>query len=441
MTALRPKPRWRGFSAGRSPSSARPSLVGSLAGIDWLGTVVPGLASMKFNSTPAFVAAGLSLYLAPMPAAGVRGRVAAGLAAAAGLIGLLTLVQDATGSDLGIDQLVMRDRTAKPEDVPGRMSAISASCFVVFGAARLAADGADRWSRAAFLTLSMSGLLASSLVLLGYAYSVPVLYRPLPATPIAVHAAIAFVMLFIGLLLSRPDRGWVRLLRSRGPGGVLAQRVLPAVLLLSPVIGWIRLQGEQVGYFGTEFGVALFAIVNVMVLTGLLWWAALRIDRLDAARREFLMSLEQTSIRLRESEQRYRNVSDLIEVGIWIEVDGAIVYSNPHMDRIIGADVAGNVLGMPILSFFRGDDLRARRGAAADGDTGDAAAAAARGTPVSARRPRHRCRDSADPVRAGRKAAAHEHRPRHYDGARGRDAAAAGAEDGGGRAAHRRHGA
>ena len=52
----------------------------------------------------------------------------------------------------------------------------------------------------------------------------------------------------------------------------MARRLLPAALVLPPVIGWARLLGEQSGLYGLGFGLALFATANAVTFTALVLW-------------------------------------------------------------------------------------------------------------------------------------------------------------------------
>ena len=51
----------------------------------------------------------------------------------------------------------------------------------------------------------------------------------------------------------------------------MARLILPLALTLPFFIGWLRLQGEHLGLYGTEFGLALFATSNIIVFTTLVW--------------------------------------------------------------------------------------------------------------------------------------------------------------------------
>jgi PAS domain S-box-containing protein len=64
---------------------------------------------------------------------------------------------------------------------------------------------------------------------------------------------------------------------------------------------------------------------------------------------------------LRDSEQRYREVVDLIPAGVWIHTGGQIVFVNAHAITMFGASAASDLVGREILSLLHPDDLpRAR---------------------------------------------------------------------------------
>jgi PAS domain S-box-containing protein len=63
--------------------------------------------------------------------------------------------------------------------------------------------------------------------------------------------------------------------------------------------------------------------------------------------------------RLRASEQRYCQVVDLIQEGVWIHTEGKVVYANPHAVQMFGAKSPGELIGRPVMSLVHPDD-RAR---------------------------------------------------------------------------------
>ncbi|MGH8569854.1 MAG: CHASE3 domain-containing protein, partial [Gammaproteobacteria bacterium] len=85
--------------------------------------------------------------------------------------------------------------------------------------------------------------------------------------------------------------------------------------------------------------------------------------RAEAAIRGLNVSLEQSvrerTAQLITSEERYRQVVDLIQEGIWIHVDGKIAFANPYAVQMFGAKTQDELIGRPIISIVHPDD-RAR---------------------------------------------------------------------------------
>jgi hypothetical protein len=63
----------------------------------------------------------------------------------------------------------------------------------------------------------------------------------------------------------------VALLTEGGLAGTIARRLIPAVSVMPFVIGWLRLQGQRAGWYGTEARISLFALANVLIFGALIW--------------------------------------------------------------------------------------------------------------------------------------------------------------------------
>jgi hypothetical protein len=122
--------------------------------------------------------------------------------------------------------------------------------------------------------LTITALLASLLLLVGYLYRIS---DPYPINRYAsrtLYTAVTFLVLALGILLARPDRGLMWVLRSDTTGGLLTRRVVPAVVSVPLVLGWLQLLGQQAGLYNTAFGAAIFAITSIAVLTAIVLWSA-----------------------------------------------------------------------------------------------------------------------------------------------------------------------
>lgn len=309
-------------------------LVGWILDIAFLKSVFPGLAMMKANTALAFVLAGSSLWLTQSGDAdrGAR-RVATACAAAASLIGAATLAEHRFGWNLGIDQLLFEDPPGAGRPAhPGRMAPATALNFVLLGLALLLLQAGRRHWLAQLL--SFSAAVASWVALMGYAYGVETLYDVPYYAGMALHAAGAFVVLSLGTLLARPERGLMAGVTSDRPGGVMARRLLPTVPVIPVVVGWLRLKGERTGFYETEFGLALM-VTSALVILALLIWSTAR-------------SLDRSALERERSESRLRDLIEGAPDAVVIsDAEGRIVLVNAQTERLYGY-ARDELLGRPV---------------------------------------------------------------------------------------------
>ena len=69
-------------------------------------------------------------------------------------------------------------------------------------------------------------------------------------------------------------------------GGFLIRRLLPAAIVVPVVLGWLRLEGQRAGLYGTGVGVLLTTTANVLIISALILWSARLFDRLEARRQQ-----------------------------------------------------------------------------------------------------------------------------------------------------------
>src|SRR6266849_5303519 len=81
--------------------------------------------------------------------------------------------------------------------------------------------------------------------------------------------------------IALPDQGLMAVFMGRRAGGSMARRLLPAVIGMPFLLGWLSLVGQRAGMYNTEVGVALFAVANVSMFAPLLWWNARLLSRSD----------------------------------------------------------------------------------------------------------------------------------------------------------------
>lgn len=253
-------------------------------------TPIAGTVAMNPATALAFILAGASLGLS-LQAQGRRNSrlwfilAARGCAAAVALIGLLRLAAIIFGWDVGVDQWLFPVQVSNQLLIPSRIAPNAAICFFLLGSALLFAERQERPVRIVTEIFIISVGFASLLAVLGYVYGVQWFYRVGAYIPMAVNTGIAFIVVVVAFLLSHTDNGLWAIFATDCAGGTIARRLLPAAVLVPAGLGWLTRQGERGGFYPMDFGEALFAVGNIVVLTVLVAWSVKKLFRADAGRK------------------------------------------------------------------------------------------------------------------------------------------------------------
>ena len=201
-------------------------------------------------------------------------------------VGLATLAEYMSHSNFGIDQLLFVDRLGDGHSLPGRMAPNTALCFAVLGLALVLIPKETKGGHRPAQLISLIPAFISLMAILGYLYSAISLYRIESFTGMAVHTATAFFLLSLGVFFSVPERGLTAVISSNSLGGILLRRLLPTASLVPIVVGWLRMEGQKAGWYGTEFGLAMMVTVDVAIFVAVIYQSGSEIDRIATARHE-----------------------------------------------------------------------------------------------------------------------------------------------------------
>ena len=155
------------------------------------------LPTMKFNVAVCFVLTGTGAALMVL-----NQRIAATLIGAATAIALATLYEYSTGVTLGIDQLLISDYATPSNAFPGRMSPLTAICFVFLCIGLIASSIGDirpwRFGIAIILAFLINAIAVVALC--GYLGGIEAAYGWSVYSRMATHTACGLLLLGLSLL-------------------------------------------------------------------------------------------------------------------------------------------------------------------------------------------------------------------------------------------------
>ncbi len=284
-----------------------------------------------------FALAGVSLWLATAPAP----RWSAIFGGAVAALGAFMLLRNALGWNIYLDQFSAGPLPAAQQAALARMAPATALGFTLLGGS-LALAAARRFGRLqqalAVLTLAIGWLGLSRYVYGGAPLS--------PFVGMAILTALLLMLLACATLLLRTEVGLAALLASRGVGGAIARRLLPAAVVVPLAAGALTLHAQRSQWLGIESAVSVFALSSVIVFVAIVWINAAAGERADRKRRAAERAL-------RMSEERNQLIVETaLDAVVTMDRRGVITGWNGQAEKIFGwprAEALGQTLGELIV--------------------------------------------------------------------------------------------
>src|SRR5215208_750897 len=259
-------------------------LLGWTFNIPILQSILPGQPEMVPHTAVAFILASFSLGT-------LNGKgkfsVVSGLCALAVILIALLIISEYVGRlDLGIDKLLFSRRLQiTDQSFPGRPSPHTAVDFLLMGGALLLSRARGRTYRVA-QGLALTAALIASLALVGYIYDIALLYSISSHTGMALHTALIFIALSLGILFIHPEQQLMSFILSDTAGGTMVRHLLPASIGIPIVAGGLIILGARAGLYDMAFAVPLCVVASILVLTTLIWRNSMALHCSDAKRKQ-----------------------------------------------------------------------------------------------------------------------------------------------------------
>ncbi len=265
-------------------------LIGWDLGATRAASVVTGWRLMVPSTAFGFVCVGVGLALASVRGADHRGRrlavrVLAGLAL---VLPVLTLFEYGTDLRLGVESWLGFDFSWPPNRYAGRMSAVTAACFVLLGTALGALTWPGRWGPGLVRLAAGAALAMSWLGLVAVSFDVSRLIDE-PRFPGMAALTILLLATSSAGVLTCSSQAVARL-RDAHADAVLAPRLLVAAFALPMVLG--RVQVWLDGVIDHGLSSAIVTVGFALVVTVALWRGAAGMQSLHQQRQHLLEDLE-----------------------------------------------------------------------------------------------------------------------------------------------------
>lgn len=311
-------------------------ILGWIFNIPQLKTVLPGLASMKFNTALCFFCLGVGLY-----SLNKAGRIRKICSTFVLLLCTLTLAQYIFNVNFYIDEFVFIDVASS--SLPGRMAPATAVNFILLSAGQLLFV---QYNFVRLLKVCAAIVLTSSFfAVLGYAYNVKALYTLGAYNSMALHTAVGFLVLSLGTFyFPFAFIGATRKLI----GSRLFAFVAPIMLILFFALIWFASALSQNQIFGEPINWIFTVIVGTIVFSLIFWVLARTLN-------SFEIELQERNKEISEREKKLSLFFSSTNEGIiTTDLKGNVITWNPAATRILGYQ-EDEVLGHPFIKLFPSD--------------------------------------------------------------------------------------
>jgi signal transduction histidine kinase len=287
----------RYFTLRARACAAGAILIGTIVLLGWileipiLRSFIPHWVEMKSNTALGYVCTGLSLWLLSDQNASQRVKwYGHALGWFIILLGTLTTSQYLFGWDLGIDQILFKEPPgAVGTSHPNRMAVASAVNFILKGIALVGIDWEFRRNHRPSQYLSLITAIPAIQALVAYSYGVQNVLGGgsfFLVAQMAVPAALAWLLLSLGTLLARPDKGILRPFLFDREMSFSWRNTIFIAIFVPPLFGFWFSYGAGQGYYEPAFGYSLLSVTCVVIISGFIWRSAIQTWRVSIKQRQ-----------------------------------------------------------------------------------------------------------------------------------------------------------
>jgi PAS domain S-box-containing protein len=304
---------WLGISTALSIGLL--ALIGTLLDVRLLTSVRPEWMTMRVITATCLVLSALELAFLHANPLSVRKFIALQVPGILDiLVGSLTVALYAfaiiTGREPPLEGAGILNLFWNPST---RMALMTAITLVFIGCALVLLTKGSRRASDVAHTLMLPALAMSYLVPVSYFFGIQDVYAWM-GIPMAINTGVALCALGVGILCACPDTWIMRVFTADHAGSVMARRLLPVILLIPLLIGWLKLYVAECGAIMSDAEASIVTVAYTFCLLCIVWLTAASLNRVDAERRESEEAVRQSEARLKIAEAIKRERQRLLEV-------------------------------------------------------------------------------------------------------------------------------
>lgn len=201
------------------------------------------------------------------------------------MISGLKLISLIPGFDLHVDKILFSGKLQNEIGmVSNRMADITAVNFLFLSVSMflLQYEKTKEWIWPINLPL-LVGLIAL-LFILGYSYKAREFHEILSFFPMSLTTAICFLFISAGILFVYPQKGFINRFTSTLSGSTAAKILIPVVVILPIVLGYILLICEWNNFFSFEIGTTFMVMCSIITVFTFTWYTAGLLNKNDILR-------------------------------------------------------------------------------------------------------------------------------------------------------------
>ena len=232
------------------------------------------------------------------------------------LVVIATVWQNALDVDWGLDQLFLSDAVVHEQPGPflrpGRPAAGTLVALGLLSVCLLLTETRAATGGRLYVWLATAGTLLAATVLLAYAYGLNVLYTLGFYALVAPNSGVCLMVLFYGVLLRRPDLGWVQHLAGDTVGALSARRIMLWAGSLFLALAVLVQAGKSPALHAGRFEVTLMTACGLGLLLMALVAHARRLNHLETVRHNVTRDLKAAESQLvRAAHDKDRHLARL----------------------------------------------------------------------------------------------------------------------------------